>query len=142
MPWLIKSEELAAAAHITLRMLQYWYDIKLVDANMQKHCKLYTAEQAMLIVIIAELRHQEITLGEVQRCAPGVRAELKRNFRKLTHCSMALDPDKGTVLITPHLHTLFAAMVASRGARWCVIDIGALVGRLPQSPSADPSKAA
>lgn len=142
MAWLIGYEQLAIASGATRRMLQHWHEERIVRPTIEAHRKLYTATEAVQIVVIAELRRQEVTMPEIRKALEPIKAELKRNAKRLSDAWLGLDPAKGTVLITPHMHTLFAAMVASRGARWCVIDIGNLVARLPQSPSADPGKAA
>lgn len=141
MAWLIGSLPLARAAHVSLRQLDFWYRTKLVRPAMDNHKKLYNAEEAIQVMVIAELLRKGATLFEIRNCWEPIKRELVRNQKRLNDCYLAIDGKVGAVA-TPHTAAVCASLVASKDAWWILVDVGPLVARLPQSPLADPSKAA
>lgn len=123
-------------------MLQHWHDKKIISPVIKDHKKLYTAEEAIQVMVVAELRRCDMTMLEIRNCLEPLKSEIKRQLKKrVTDCWLAVDPEKGTVIASPYAHAILAAQVASRRPMR-VIDLGDLVARLPQSPLTDPRSAA
>lgn len=128
--WLIGYKGLAQAAKVTPRMLQWWAEQKLVRPAIEGGKRIYTAEEAILTVAIAELRRSNVSLDQVRSGLEPLKRELKREQKRLGDCWLAFEPKGGIVVISPHSNTIIAAEVASRSAMW-VIDLGKQVSRLP-----------
>lgn len=61
------SNEVAAAARVTLRMLQWWDERGIIAPRHQGHKRFYTQAELIQVVVLGALRRKAFTLQEIRR---------------------------------------------------------------------------
>jgi DNA-binding transcriptional MerR regulator len=61
------SSEIAEITGVSLRQLQWWDERKVVSPRHEGHKRLYLAEEAIEVAVIAELRRKGFSLQKIRR---------------------------------------------------------------------------
>lgn len=87
---MFSSNEVAAAARITLRQLQWWDERKLVVPEREGHSRMYTQGELMQMVLLAALRRRGLSLQSI------------RTYLRKLQRDMARQPDEQYFVIANH----------------------------------------
>jgi len=75
-----RTVELARIADISQRQLQVWEEKRVVMASREGRVRLYTASQALLVIILAELRRRGLSFQRLRTLAATLR-QLLSDYR-------------------------------------------------------------
>lgn len=90
---LYRTAEVAQFAEVTLRQIQVWEERGIAIASRSGRIRLYTASQALFVVVVAELRRRGLSLQRVRRLTSSLRHTLDDHAvvgRTLQPCSFIL----------------------------------------------------
>jgi DNA-binding transcriptional MerR regulator len=68
-----RTAQVAEFAEVTLRQLQVWVEKGVANASRSGRVRLYTASQALLVVILADLRRRGLSFQRLRRLSPALR---------------------------------------------------------------------
>ena len=74
---LYRTAEVARLADVTLRQLQVWEEKRVAVASRSGRVRLYTATEAMFVIVVAELRRRGLSLQRLRRLSPTLRQLLE-----------------------------------------------------------------
>ena len=74
------SSDIATIAGVSLRQLQWWDEQKVVSPRHEGHKRLYLAEEAIEITVIAELRRKGFSLQKIRRVLRFLQREMGRRL--------------------------------------------------------------
>jgi DNA-binding transcriptional MerR regulator len=69
---LYRTAEVARLADVTLRQLQVWEEKRIAVASRSGRIRLYTASEAMFVIVVAELRRRGRSLQRLRRLSPAL----------------------------------------------------------------------
>jgi hypothetical protein len=72
----LTSAEVAGVAGISLRQLQVWEEERVAVAGRQGRFRIYNLEQALFVVVLAELRQRGMSFQKLRHLAPQIRLTL------------------------------------------------------------------
>lgn len=72
-----RTAEVARLAEVTLRQLQVWEEKRVAIASRSGRVRMYTASEAMFVIVVAELRRRGLSLQRLRRLSPPLRQLLK-----------------------------------------------------------------
>ena len=74
--WPFRTTEVAKLADVTLRQLQVWEEKRVAIASRTGRVRLYTAAQALFVIVVAELRRRGMSFQRLRRLSPTLRRVL------------------------------------------------------------------
>jgi DNA-binding transcriptional MerR regulator len=77
------SADVARIAGISLRQLQWWDEQKLVSPRRENHCRTYSREQVLEMVIVAALRRKGLSLQKMRKVLRLLRRELREQRERV-----------------------------------------------------------
>lgn len=105
------SSEVSKMAHVSLRQLQWWDERGIINPRHSAHRRCYTREDALEVILVAELRDRGLSLQKI-------RSSLKQIRRK---SSLSQQPDfyilvdsRGRTEINSAVATLLEAATSRR----------------------------
>src|SRR5262249_40583822 len=72
-----RTAEVAKLADVSLRQLQLWEERRVAIASRSGRVRLYTASQALFVIVIAELRKRGLSLQRLGRLSIALRQLLQ-----------------------------------------------------------------
>jgi DNA-binding transcriptional MerR regulator len=69
----LTTDQLSRLSGASLRNLQWWDERGIVTPRQQGHCRYYSAEEAILVLLTVELRRKAIKLGPIRGILQTVR---------------------------------------------------------------------
>ncbi len=79
-PAKFSSSEVARAAKVSLRQLQWWDEQRVVSPEHEGHKRVYSAKEVLEITVIAELRRKGFSLQKVRRVLRFLEREMGRRL--------------------------------------------------------------
>jgi DNA-binding transcriptional MerR regulator len=83
------SSEISGITGVSLRQLQWWDEQKVVSPRHEGHKRLYLAEEAIEIAVIAELRRKGFSLQKIRRVLRFLQKEMGKRLSEI----LAADSD-------------------------------------------------
>lgn len=77
------SSEISEVTGVSLRQLQWWDEQKVVSPRHEGHKRLYLAEEAIEIAVIAELRRKGFSLQKIRRVLRFLQKEMGRRLAEI-----------------------------------------------------------
>lgn len=74
------SSDVARAAKVSLRQLQWWDEQRVVSPEHEGHKRIYSAKEVLEITVIAELRRKGFSLQKVRRVMRFLEREMGRRL--------------------------------------------------------------
>jgi len=74
------SSEISEVTGVSLRQLQWWDEQKVVSPRHEGHKRLYLAEEAIEIAVIAELRRKGFSLQKIRRVLRFLQKEMGKRL--------------------------------------------------------------
>jgi DNA-binding transcriptional MerR regulator len=74
------SSDVARAAKVSLRQLQWWDEQRVVSPDHEGHKRIYSAKEVLEITVIAELRRKGFSLQKVRRVLRFLEREMGRRL--------------------------------------------------------------
>jgi DNA-binding transcriptional MerR regulator len=85
-----RTAEVARVAGVTLRQLQVWEEKRIAIASRSGRVRLYTASQALFVVVVAELRRRGLSFQRLRRLSATL-GELLEDHQIIRHqCAFIL----------------------------------------------------
>ncbi len=84
---IFSSAEIADIAGVSLRQLQWWDEQKVVSPRHEGHKRVYLAEEAVEIAVIAELRRKGFSLQKIRRVLRFLEKEMGRRVSEIFSAS-------------------------------------------------------
>lgn len=80
---IFSSAEIADIAGVSLRQLQWWDEQKVVSPRHEGHKRVYLAEEAVEIAVIAELRRKGFSLQKIRRVLRFLEKEMGKRVSEI-----------------------------------------------------------
>lgn len=77
------SSEISEVTGVSLRQLQWWDEQKVVSPRHEGHKRLYLAEEAIEIAVIAELRRKGFSLQKIRRVLRFLQKEMGKRLTEI-----------------------------------------------------------
>lgn len=77
------SSEISEVTGVSLRQLQWWDEQKVVSPRHEGHKRLYLAEEAIEIAVIAELRRKGFSLQKIRRVLRFLQKEMGKRLAEI-----------------------------------------------------------
>ena len=77
------SSEISGVTGVSLRQLQWWDEQKVVSPRHEGHKRLYLAEEAIEIAVIAELRRKGFSLQKIRRVLRFLQKEMGKRLSEI-----------------------------------------------------------
>jgi DNA-binding transcriptional MerR regulator len=77
------SSEISEVTGVSLRQLQWWDEQKVVSPRHEGHKRLYLAEEAIEIAVIAELRRKGFSLQKIRRVLRFLQKEMGKRLSEI-----------------------------------------------------------
>jgi len=77
------SSEISEVTGVSLRQLQWWDEQKVVSPRHEGHKRLYLAEEAIEIAVIAELRRKGFSLQKIRRVLRFLQKEMGKRLGEI-----------------------------------------------------------
>ena len=77
------STDVARAAGVSLRQLQWWDEKKVVSPKHEGHKRLYDMEEVVEVAVIAELRRKGFSLQKIRRVLRFLQREMGRRLAEV-----------------------------------------------------------
>lgn len=77
------SSEISEVTGVSLRQLQWWDEQKVVSPRHEGHKRLYLAEEAVEIAVIAELRRKGFSLQKIRRVLRFLQKEMGKRLSEI-----------------------------------------------------------
>ena len=77
------SSDIAEVTGVSLRQLQWWDEQKVVSPRHEGHKRLYLAEEAIEIAVIAELRRKGFSLQKIRRVLRFLQKEMGKRLGEI-----------------------------------------------------------
>lgn len=84
------SSEVAEAANVSLRQLQWWDERKVVSPRHEGHKRVYTLAELVEISVIAELRRKGFSLQKIRRVLKFLQKDLGKRLSDVVHHEASL----------------------------------------------------
>ena len=68
-----RTAEVAKLAEVSLRQLQLWEERRVAIASRSGRVRLYTASQALFVIVVAELRRRGLSFQRLRRLSTALR---------------------------------------------------------------------
>ena len=68
-----RTAEVAKLADVSLRQLQLWEERRVALASRSGRVRLYTASQALFVIVVAELRRRGLSFQRLRRLSTALR---------------------------------------------------------------------
>jgi len=81
------SSEISEVTGVSLRQLQWWDEQKVVSPRHEGHKRLYLAEEAIEIAVIAELRRKGFSLQKIRRVLRFLQKEMGKRLSEILGAS-------------------------------------------------------
>ncbi|HEU0122517.1 MAG TPA: MerR family transcriptional regulator [Bryobacteraceae bacterium] len=77
------SSEISEVTGVSLRQLQWWDEQKVVSPRHEGHKRIYLAEEAIEIAVIAELRRKGFSLQKIRRVLRFLQKEMGKRLSEI-----------------------------------------------------------
>lgn len=81
------SSEISEVTGVSLRQLQWWDEQKVVSPRHEGHKRVYLAEEAIEIAVIAELRRKGFSLQKIRRVLRFLQKEMGKRLTEIFSAS-------------------------------------------------------
>ena len=103
------SSDISEVTGVSLRQLQWWDEQKVVSPRHEGHKRLYLAEEAIEIAVIAELRRKGFSLQKIRRVLRFLQKEMGKRLSEILRAdsdmhlvtdgqSIFLEADSSTII--------------------------------------------
>ena len=95
------SSDISEVTGVSLRQLQWWDEQKVVSPRHEGHKRLYLAEEAVEIAVIAELRRKGFSLQKIRRVLRFLQKEMGKRLSEILRADsdMHLVTDGKTIFL-------------------------------------------